>query len=145
MGRQSRNIANSPIRAELAILGIEVPMVSISRDWWEHLAPKVMHRRRSEVEALLRQWCRSDYGAHWLRFAKEERGAIRASNRLHSSEKSTIAFRSSAVRSLNPGALANNHCMLMSGSYQACTAAISKGRLPRPNKGDPARPSAPQG
>jgi len=53
-------------------------MISISRDWWEHLAPKVMHRRRSEVEALLREWCLSDYGAHWLRVAKEERGVIRA-------------------------------------------------------------------
>jgi hypothetical protein len=36
-----------------------------------------MHRRRSEVEALLRQWCRSRYGAHWLRAATEERGVIR--------------------------------------------------------------------
>ena len=40
--------------------------------------------------------------------------SIRASNKLHSSAKSTIAFRSSAVRLLNPGALANNHCMLIS-------------------------------
>jgi hypothetical protein len=53
-------------------------VVSISRDWWEHLAPKVMHRRRSEVEALLRQWCRSGYGAHWLSVAAEEGGVIRA-------------------------------------------------------------------
>jgi hypothetical protein len=52
-------------------------LVSISRDWWEHLAPKVMHRRRSEVEALLREWCRSKYGAHWLRVATEERGVVR--------------------------------------------------------------------
>jgi hypothetical protein len=53
-------------------------MVSISRDWWEHLAPKVMHRRRSEVEALLSEWCRSGYGTHWLRVAKEDGGVIRA-------------------------------------------------------------------
>jgi hypothetical protein len=52
-------------------------VVSIRRDWWEYLAPKVMHRRRSEVEALLRAWFRSGYGAHWLRVAKEEGGVMR--------------------------------------------------------------------
>jgi hypothetical protein len=52
-------------------------MVSINRLWWEHLAPKVMHRRLREVEALLRTWCRSDYGAHWLSVAKQDGGVIR--------------------------------------------------------------------
>jgi hypothetical protein len=41
--------------------------------------------------------------------------SIRASNKLHNSEKSTMALRSSSARSANPGALPNNHCMLMSG------------------------------
>ncbi|MPZ59141.1 MAG: hypothetical protein GEU91_22165 [Rhizobiales bacterium] len=36
-----------------------------------------MHRRLREVEALLREWCRSDYGAHWLSVATQERGVIR--------------------------------------------------------------------
>jgi hypothetical protein len=50
----------------------------ISRDWWEHLAPKVMHRRRTEIEPpLLRQWCGTEYGAHWLGVAKQEGGVIR--------------------------------------------------------------------
>ena len=53
-------------------------MITISRDWWEHLAPKVMHRRRSEVETLLRQWCGTGYGAHWLSVAKQQGGVIRA-------------------------------------------------------------------
>ncbi len=53
------------------------PLISINREWWEHLAPKVMHRRLREVEALLREWCRSDYGAHWLNVAKQEGGVIR--------------------------------------------------------------------
>jgi hypothetical protein len=53
-------------------------MITVSRDWWEHLTPKVMHRRRSEVETLLRQWCQTGYGAHWLSIAKEARGVIRA-------------------------------------------------------------------
>jgi hypothetical protein len=53
-------------------------MTTINRDWWEHLTPKVMHRRRGEVETLLRQWCESEYGAHWLGFARQARGVIRA-------------------------------------------------------------------
>jgi len=52
-------------------------LVIISRDWWEHLAPKVMHRRLREIEVLLREWCRSDYGAHWLSVARQEHGVIR--------------------------------------------------------------------
>ncbi|MDF2119241.1 hypothetical protein PY365_27105 [Roseiarcaceae bacterium H3SJ34-1] len=52
-------------------------MISISRDWWEHLAPKVMHRRLREVEGLLREWSRSDYGSFWLRTAMQEHGVIR--------------------------------------------------------------------
>lgn len=52
-------------------------MVSINRLWWEHLTPKVSHRRLREVEVLLRDWCRSEYGAHWLNMAQHERGIIR--------------------------------------------------------------------
>jgi hypothetical protein len=52
-------------------------MVSINRDWWKHLAPKVMHRLLREVEDLLREWCRSEYGAHWLGVARQEGGVIR--------------------------------------------------------------------
>lgn len=52
-------------------------MVSINRAWWEHLAPKPMHRRFHEVETLLRQWCRSEYGALWLGMAKRKGGVIR--------------------------------------------------------------------
>lgn len=49
----------------------------INRASWEHLAPKPMHRRFREVETLLRQWCRSEYGAHWLRIARQKHGVIR--------------------------------------------------------------------
>jgi hypothetical protein len=52
-------------------------LVTINRRWWEYLAPKIMHRRLREVEALLQTWCRSDYGAHWLAMARQERGVIR--------------------------------------------------------------------
>jgi hypothetical protein len=52
-------------------------MVSINRLWWEHLTPKVIHRRLREVEVLLRDWCRSDYGAHWLNIAQRTGGVIR--------------------------------------------------------------------
>lgn len=54
-------------------------MVSINRQWWEHLAPKVMHRRVRELEALLQNWTRSDYGAHWLESARREDGLVRVS------------------------------------------------------------------
>ncbi|WP_197729008.1 hypothetical protein [Rhizobium ruizarguesonis] len=52
-------------------------MVSINRVWWEHLAPKPMHRRFREIETLLRRWCRSEYGALWLTMAKQKHGVIR--------------------------------------------------------------------
>lgn len=52
-------------------------MVSINRQWWEHLAPKVMHRRVRELEALLQSWTRSDYGAHWLACARRADGLVR--------------------------------------------------------------------
>ena len=54
-------------------------MVSINRQCWEHLAPKVMHRRVRELEALLQSWTRSDYGAHWLESARREDGLVRVS------------------------------------------------------------------
>ncbi|HEX2842131.1 hypothetical protein [Hyphomicrobium sp.] len=53
-------------------------MVSINKQWWEHLAPKRMHARRREVELFLAQWCRSDYGTHWLSSASKPHGVIRA-------------------------------------------------------------------
>ena len=52
-------------------------MVTISREWWLHLAPEVMHKRLHEMEALLREWCRSDYGVHWLNVARQEHAIIR--------------------------------------------------------------------
>lgn len=52
-------------------------VVSINRQWWEQLAPKAMHSRFREVEALLRQWCDLDYGAHWLQMAVRENGVLR--------------------------------------------------------------------
>lgn len=52
-------------------------MISINRAWWEHLAPKVMHHRLREIEALLRGWCQSEYGAHWLQVANQEGGVVR--------------------------------------------------------------------
>jgi len=50
---------------------------TINRDWFEHLAPKPMHRRLREVEGLLRQWCRTLYGTHWLGVAGREGGVMR--------------------------------------------------------------------
>lgn len=52
-------------------------MVSLDRGWWEHLAPKPMHGRFREVETLLRNWCRTDYGSMWRDAASSRGGAIR--------------------------------------------------------------------
>lgn len=52
-------------------------MISINKDWWEHLAPKPMHRRRGEVEALLRGFCQTPYGKLWLETAVEEHRVLR--------------------------------------------------------------------
>ncbi|UIF89007.1 hypothetical protein [Cupriavidus sp. UYPR2.512] len=52
-------------------------MISINREWWEHLSPKVMHQRLREMEALLRKWCSTDYGARWLSVARQEGGVLR--------------------------------------------------------------------
>jgi hypothetical protein len=52
-------------------------MLSLSREWWMHLAPKPMHRRREEAELLLRQWCCTEYGAFWLQVASNPEGVIR--------------------------------------------------------------------
>lgn len=52
-------------------------MVSLNRIWWEHLAPKAMHKRRREVETQLRQWCSTEYGKFWLDTARKESGVIR--------------------------------------------------------------------
>lgn len=37
-------------------------MVRLNRLWWEHLAPKSMHRRLREVEQQLSRRCETDYG-----------------------------------------------------------------------------------
>lgn len=52
-------------------------MVSLNRAWWEHLAPKPMHWRFRELETLLRNWCRTDYGSMWRDAASSRGGAIR--------------------------------------------------------------------
>jgi len=62
--------------AEQAFGGIPA-VVTISKQWWEHLAPKPFHRRLREIEALLQQWYRTDYGALWLESARHEHGVIR--------------------------------------------------------------------
>lgn len=36
-----------------------------------------MHRRLREVEALLRDWCRTAYGSHWLAVAQQHGGVMR--------------------------------------------------------------------
>ena len=79
-------------------------MITISRDWWEHLAAKVMHRRRSEIETLPRQWCGTGYGVHWLRVARQE-GALSASLRHPSATP-----RSCHGRTREPPALADARC-----------------------------------
>lgn len=52
-------------------------MVTLNRQWWDHLAPKSMRRRLKEVQSALRAWCRSEYGAFWLSVARRESGIIR--------------------------------------------------------------------
>jgi hypothetical protein len=52
-------------------------MLSINRIWWEHLAPNIMHSRLRELEASLRQWCATGYGAFWLESARREEGVVR--------------------------------------------------------------------
>ncbi|KAK0346260.1 hypothetical protein [Sphingobium yanoikuyae] len=54
-------------------------MVAINRQWWEHLAPKPMHKRRSEIDALLTRWCSQQYGAWWLAHALKPNAVIRVS------------------------------------------------------------------
>lgn len=49
----------------------------INRQWWEHLSPRPMHRRLREMEAILRRWCGTPYGAHWLASARQAQGVIR--------------------------------------------------------------------
>lgn len=46
-------------------------MITLNRLWWQHLAPKSMHRRLDEVEKLLSTWCKSPYGQHWLKVARD--------------------------------------------------------------------------
>lgn len=49
----------------------------ISRTWWEHLAPKIAHRRLDEINYRLSAWCKTDYGALWLNAALADGGVIR--------------------------------------------------------------------
>lgn len=49
----------------------------INQTWWEHLTPKAMHRLRIELDALLQQWCSTDYGIFWLQSAMNPVGLIR--------------------------------------------------------------------
>ncbi len=52
-------------------------MVRLNRLWWEHLAPKSMHRRLREMEQQLSRWCETDYGRHWLNVARKPEQALR--------------------------------------------------------------------
>lgn len=45
--------------------------------WWEHLAPKIAHRRLDEINHRLSAWCKTDYGAMWLNAALTDGGVIR--------------------------------------------------------------------
>ncbi len=49
----------------------------LSRAWWEHLTPRQMHSRLSEVQTLLQRWCSTDYGRFWLDIATREGGVTR--------------------------------------------------------------------
>ncbi|MNM31880.1 hypothetical protein D3C81_424650 [compost metagenome] len=52
-------------------------MVTLNRLWWEHLAPKSMHRRLGEIERLLSKWCDSSYGKLWLSAAQRPEQCLR--------------------------------------------------------------------
>lgn len=52
-------------------------MVTINRHWWEHFAPKQMHKRRGEIDALLTRWCATEYGAWWLENALKPKALLR--------------------------------------------------------------------
>ena len=52
-------------------------MVTLNRQWWEHLTPKPMHKRRAEIDALLTRWCATKYGAWWLENALKPNALLR--------------------------------------------------------------------
>ncbi|MDH4552744.1 hypothetical protein [Pseudomonas sp. BN607] len=52
-------------------------MVKLNRVWWQHLAPKTMHRRLGEVEKLISNWCTTAYGQHWLKVARDPAQVMR--------------------------------------------------------------------
>jgi hypothetical protein len=52
-------------------------VVTINRQWWEQLAPKRAHSRLKEIEGLLNQWFRTEYGETWLKVARQETGVFR--------------------------------------------------------------------
>ena len=55
-------------------------MTAISQQWWEQLTPKIMHRRRRELEMVLGKWAATDYGRHWLAVAMKPQGIIRVTS-----------------------------------------------------------------
>jgi len=54
-------------------------MVTVDPEWWEHLTPPAMHARRSEMDAVLRRFVQTSYGAFWLKSALAPHGVIRVS------------------------------------------------------------------
>lgn len=52
-------------------------MIRLNRLWWQHLAPKSMHRRLGEIERLLTNWCTTSYGQLWLKVACNPSGVLR--------------------------------------------------------------------
>lgn len=51
--------------------------MKLNKAWWEHLAPKSMIGRRREVEQLLEDFIRADYGLEWARVAANPHGVLR--------------------------------------------------------------------
>lgn len=54
-------------------------MVAVDQEWWEHLTPSAMHARRGEMDAVLRRFVQTAYGAFWLKSALAPHGVIRVS------------------------------------------------------------------
>jgi hypothetical protein len=53
-------------------------MLKINKLWWEHLAPKPLISRRSEIENLLNDFIRSsDHGEDWYKAAQNPNGIFR--------------------------------------------------------------------
>jgi len=53
-------------------------MATISKSWWEHLAPKPLITRRGEIEALLEDFISSSsFGEDWYNVARNPKGVFR--------------------------------------------------------------------